>query len=75
MKANMFLRLSPQDACTGDSGGPLWKWMGRETPKATIIGVVSRGKGCARKDAPGVYTRTKKFLAWIFTHAAKDGKC
>jgi hypothetical protein len=45
------------------SSSGLAKWI----PKAMIVGVISRGKGCARKDAPGIYTRTKIFLAWIFT--------
>jgi len=42
-----------QDACTGDSGGPLWKFFGNARTKAFVIGVVSRGKGCARGDSPG----------------------
>ena len=24
------------DSCTGDSGGPLWKWLGKKNPKATV---------------------------------------
>ena len=24
------------DSCVGDSGGPLWKWMGEDNPKATV---------------------------------------
>ncbi len=49
-----------KDACTGDSGGPLWKWLGgRRRKRAFLIGVVSRGKGCARNNAPGIYTRQK----------------
>ena len=54
------------------SGGPLWKWTSNS--KAVIIGVVSRGQGCARKNSPGVYTRVKQFLPWIFA-VTKDGKC
>ncbi len=50
MKLNFFQSHSygGKDACTGDSGGPLWKWIGRRRKKAFLIGVVSRGKGCAR---------------------------
>ena len=69
-----YCLVSFQDACIGDSGGPLWKWMGKENPKATIIGVFSRGRVCARRDAPGIYTRTKKYLPWIHKHA-QNGKC
>ena len=59
----------------GDSGGPLWKWVGRsDKPRAVIVGIVARGKGCARKNTPGIYTRVKKYLRWIFKHAS-DGKC
>eukprot|EP00095_Tigriopus_kingsejongensis_P005800 maker-scaffold88_size394946-snap-gene-2.25 protein:Tk05800 transcript:maker-scaffold88_size394946-snap-gene-2.25-mRNA-1 annotation:"GH21133" len=63
-----------KDACVGDSGGPLWKWIGKKRPRAFAIGVVSRGRGCARKDNPGIYTRVKKYLDWIFEHAG-DEKC
>ena len=29
-------RYSNSDSCVGDSGGPLWKWMGKTKPKATV---------------------------------------
>ena len=47
-----------------------------ETQKqAVIVGVLSRGKGCARKNSPGIYTRVKKYLQWIKSITEKKGKC
>jgi secreted trypsin-like serine protease len=72
----MNVTYGGHDACQGDSGGPLWRWMGRKEgkKKAFVVGVVSRGKGCARKDSPGIYTRVKKYLDWIYKVAGED-KC
>jgi len=50
------------DACSGDSGGPLICDVGG-TP--TLVGITSRGKGCAMEDNPGVYTPTWPFLDWV----------
>ena len=63
-----------QDACTGDSGGPLWKWVGKKNPTVFIIGVVSRGRGCARRNEAGLYARVKMYLDWIFKHT-ETGRC
>ena len=58
-------------------GGPVWKWRNWKTvgrkPEAVIVGIVSRGTGCAQ-NTPGVYTRVKKYLRWIFYITRRD-KC
>jgi secreted trypsin-like serine protease len=53
-----------KDACTGDSGGPLF--VRDEKNKSAIqFGVVSFGEGCGRKGFPGVYTVVSAFNDWI----------
>ena len=41
------------DACQGDSGGPLLKWIGGKTKRAFLVGVVSRGDGCGKRNKAG----------------------
>merc|ERR1712127_948914 len=48
-----------EDACTGDSGGPLFDWfsyddLGDIAVTEEVVGLVSWGKGCGTQ--PGVYT-------------------
>nr|XP_023486540.1 tissue-type plasminogen activator isoform X1 [Equus caballus] len=50
------------DACQGDSGGPL---VCMQDNHMTLVGIISWGLGCGRKDVPGVYTKVTNYLAWI----------
>ena len=59
-----------KDACGGDSGGPLvWYSDG----KATLVGVVSFGQGCALQHKYGVYTRVSAYRDWIDHVVSNDG--
>ncbi len=52
-----------KDSCQGDSGGPVYFKIGND---AYHVGLTSWGIGCARPNAPGVYTRTSRYLGWIW---------
>ncbi len=51
-----------RDSCGGDSGGPL---VAQDGQIWRIVGITSYGRGCARPNIPGVYTRVSEFLDWI----------
>lgn len=59
--------LGGRDTCHGDSGGPLWIYLGTKATsmRAFLAGIVSRGEGCGNLNKPGVYTAVKRFLPWI----------
>ncbi|KAF2895871.1 hypothetical protein ILUMI_10306 [Ignelater luminosus] len=54
-----------KDACQGDSGGPLMRTYVDDDSQWYQEGVVSRGRGCGKKNYPGVYTRVARYVGWI----------
>jgi trypsin len=51
-----------RDACSGDSGGPLFA----ETPEGFVqVGIVSWGRGCGAPKQPGIYTRVSAIADFI----------
>jgi len=60
-----------KDSCKGDSGGPLFTWV---NDRAVLVGVVSRGKGCAAHNQVGIYTRITHHLKWMQDHVT-SGHC
>lgn len=64
-----------QDACSGDSGGPLMvptPGDGTTGPQWIQIGIVSWGEGCAQADAYGVYSSVLSYIEWIEGHVGQD---
>lgn len=57
------LQEGGKDACQGDSGGPLVQE--RDDGSFNLVGVVSTGIGCARRDIPGLYADVEAHLSWI----------
>ncbi|MEU9155930.1 serine protease [Streptomyces sp. NPDC048417] len=56
------------DTCQGDSGGPMFR---KDNAGAWIqVGIVSWGIGCARANAPGVYSEVSTFASAIAAAAA-----
>merc|ERR1712038_295260 len=49
-----------EDACSGDSGGPLY-----DAENDVLVGVVSFGNECALESFPGVYGRISEEFPWI----------
>jgi secreted trypsin-like serine protease len=56
------LRSGGLDSCQGDSGGPAVALSG---DAKLLVGIVSFGEGCARRDKYGVYTNVRIFRPWI----------
>uniref|UniRef100_A0A182SLM8 Peptidase S1 domain-containing protein n=1 Tax=Anopheles maculatus TaxID=74869 RepID=A0A182SLM8_9DIPT len=51
-----------QDACLGDSGGPL---IINDRGRYTLIGITSAGFGCGVDHQPGIYHNVQKTIKWI----------
>lgn len=60
-----------EDSCYGDSGGPL---LVPDGPDWLQIGVVSTGRGCARRAYPGIYTEVSAFDGFVGPYLDPDSE-
>lgn len=58
----IYASAAGRDTCQMDSGGPLAH---KNNGKFELVGLTSRGRGCALPDYPGVYARVSVQLEWI----------
>ncbi|KAM7413081.1 hypothetical protein PAMA_020455 [Pampus argenteus] len=58
-----------KDSCQGDSGGPLVCQTGN---RWYVMGITSWGSGCGLKNKPGVYTKVKSVLPWIYSNMQQE---
>ena len=69
-------RDNVEDACSGDSGGPLFcKRRGPGTPSYVVIGIVSWGDGCGKKNQYGYFTHVLRMMNWTDTVMERHGPC
>jgi len=66
------LETGGEDACDGDSGGPLMR-VSSKVPK--LAGIVSWGDGCGKPYKFGVYTRVANYVDWVTTCVANLPSC
>jgi len=65
--------LGAVDTCQGDSGGPLWRNLkDGDKIRATQIGVVSRGRGCAKLNSPAIFGSVRMIFTWIKETVEKE---
>ncbi|KAG5671023.1 hypothetical protein PVAND_001241 [Polypedilum vanderplanki] len=67
-------RITDNMMCAGykDGGGPL---VVLDDDKHRLVGVVSWGEGCAKKNYPGVYARVNRYGTWIKQNTKDSCKC